>query len=333
MKFYNMGAMDGNTVSRMEEWINPKTGTKTFRTRPFRTFCPKLFCQRDEFEDNAVKSRSLDIRLVGKSMQELKAAGVNLEMGSGYWAGWRRIMPKLMRLRMQMMEHKKIDQDLELADVLVSARLNQVTFPIRMLAAKSGDVKLLGQIRDVLREQYREETAKKSTETEARVVEALWKMYILSDLRARMVIKDDGEIHVKIGDVTAITNNIIEEMKAEGADLRNAKPAEEEGQGKKKKSYEIGSQRVGKIMREIIQLKQLEQRANTGFYVVWDDMKLEIAGRKYGVIPATDLIMKAREEMAKLRAKVDLNRVPMQMMIEIEDDGPEYPLDWQNSYQ
>jgi hypothetical protein len=331
MKFYNMGAMDGNTVSRMEEWINPKTGTKTFRTRPFRTFCPKLFCQREEFDDLAVKSRSLDIRVVGKSSLELKKTGIPLEMNGNYWSGWRRIMPKLMRLRMQYAEFGKIDQDMDLIDIEISARLNQVTMPIRLLAQKSGDAKLLSQITDVLREQYREETAEKSQETEARVVEALWKMYTYPDLRQRMVIKDDGEIRVKIGDVTAITNNIIEEMKAEGAELRNAKPEGEESHGNKKKTYEIGTQRVGKILHNVIQLKKLAQRTNTGFYVVWDDVKMEVAGKKYGVLPEVEVIEKAREEMAKLRGKVDLTRAPLQMAIEMPEE-PEFDPEWHNVY-
>lgn len=319
IKFYNMGAMDGNYVNRSEEWINPRTGIKTFRVRSFPTFCPKIFCQRAESED-AVGSRSLDIRLVGKSSEELKAAGIELEMGSRYWAGWKRIVPKLLRLRMQMMEPAKIDMDMELVDVLISPRFNQVTMPIKMLAKRAGDYKLLDTIRDMLRAKYAEETAEKSMETEARVVEALWKMYTYSDLRDRLVIRDDGEILVKIGDVTAIANNIIEEMKQEGQDLRNKKA---DGDGKSKgKDYEIGTQRVGRIMKNIIQLKKLEQRTNKGFFCIWDDVKMEIAGKKFGVLPEEKTIKAAREEMAKLRAKVNLKREPLQMDL-VDGAGPD----------
>lgn len=328
VKFFNFGAMDGNYVNRSEEWINPRTGAKTFRTRGFPCFCPKLFAMRGEFQDDAVGSRSLDIRLIGKSMQELLDAGINLEMGSVYWAGWRKLVPKLLRLRMQMMEREKIDMDNALADVLISARFNQVTMPIKILAKRAGDEALLMKIREVLREKYAEETAEKSMHTEARVVEALWKMYIYPDLRERLVVRDDGEILVKIGEVTAITNNIIMEMQQEGADLRNEKP-EGEQTSNKKKTFEVGTQRVGRIMREIIQLKRLEQRTNQGFFVVWDDVKMEIAGKKYGVMPDEDKIMAARIAMAARRAKVDLERKPLQMKIEIQDDGiPEEPPDW-----
>ena len=311
IKFYNMGAMDGNYVNRTEEWINPRTGVKTFRVRSFPTYCPKLFSQRHESED-AVGSRSLDIRLIGKSMHELKASGIELETGSRYWAGWRRLVPKLLRLRMQLRERDKIDMDMDLADILVSPRFNQVTMAIKMLAQRAGEFELIKKIEEMLREKYREETAEKSMETEARVVEALWKMYIYPDLRARLVIKDDGEILVKIGDVTAIANNIIEEMKEEGQDLRNKK-SDEDGHQAKKKTFEVGTQRVGRIMRDIIQLKRLEQRTNKGFFCVWDDVKMEIAGQKFGVLPDEEKIMGARQALAAMRAKVDTNRKPLQM--------------------
>ncbi|HAE59339.1 MAG TPA: hypothetical protein DCG54_07495 [Anaerolineae bacterium] len=327
VKFFNMGAMDGNYVNRTEEWINPRTGVKAFRTRAFACFCPKIFSMRGEFQDDAVASRSLDIRLIGKSSQELVDAGIELEMGSKYWAGWRRLMPKLLRLRMQMMESQKIDMDMSLIDTFISPRYNQVTMPAKIMAKKSGNERLVSQIRDMLREKYLEETAEKSMETEARIVEALWKMYIYADMRARLVINDSGEILVKIGDVTAIANNIIEEMKQEGQDLRNNKDDPEK---KGKKTYEVGTQRVGRIMKEIIQLRKLPQRTNKGFFCIWDDIKMEIAGKKYGVLPDEETIKKAREEMAKLRAKVDLKRAPLQMTIddtpaEEPEDEKQYP--------
>ena len=193
--------------------------------------------------------------------------------------------------------------------------------PIKMLAHKAGDVKLLDQIREIMRQKYQEETVEKSMLTEARVVEALWKMYTYPDLRQRLVVNDHGEILVKIGDVTAITNNIIEEMKQEGQDLRNHK---DDDDGKKgKKSFEVGAQRVGRIMKEIIQLKKMEQRSNKGFFCIWDDIKMEIAGKKFGVLPDETMIADAREAMAKARAKVDLQREPLQMVM----DAPEEPPD------
>lgn len=324
VKFFNFGAMDGNYVNRSEEWINPKTGSKTFRTRGFSCFGPKLFAMRGDFEDDAVGSRSLDIRLIGKSMQELKSAGVELEMGSRYWAGWKRIVPKLLRLRMQMRTMQKIDFDMELADVLISARFNQVTMPIKMLAKMAGEDQLVQQIHEMLRQKYEEETAEKSMMIEARVVEALWKMYLYPDLRARLVIKESGEIRVKIGDVTAIANNIIMEMNQEGSELRNHK--DDEGD-KKKKNYEVGAQRVGRIMKEVIQLKKTA-RTGDGIFCIWDDVKMEIAGKKYGVLPDEEKIKAARLEMAKLCAKFNPTRQPLQMVIEAPNEDEEPSLGW-----
>jgi len=136
-----------------------------------------------------------------------------------------------------------------------------------------------------------------------------------------MVIGEGGEIRVKIGDVTAIVNNIIEEMKAEGADLRTAKP-DSEGNEKKKASYEVGAQKVGKIMRDMIQLKATAQRSNKGYYVIWDDVKMEIAGKKYGVLPETKEIEAARQAIAALRGKVE-QRAPLQMSLDAGDEKVE----------
>jgi hypothetical protein len=226
-----------------------------------------------------------------------------------------------------MAEPEKIDLGLKLVDVNVDARYNQVTLPIKILAERAGDKVLLKNLETMLREKYAEEVSENSMDTEARVVEALWKMYTYPDLRERLVVRDDGEILIKVGEVTAIANNIIEEMQQEGADLKNAKS--DDSDKNKKKTFEIGHQRVGRIMKNIIQLKRLAQRTNQGFFVIWDDLKMEIAGRKYGVLPDDDKIKAAREAMAARRAKVDLDRKPLQMKIEIHDDGgPEEPPDW-----
>jgi hypothetical protein len=142
-------------------------------------------------------------------------------------------------------------------------------------------------------------------------------------LRSKLVIKENGEVWVRIGEVTVLANNIIREMNEEGQELRIHK--DDEGE-KKKKGYEVGAQRVGRIMKEIIQLKKMPRR-NDGVFCIWDDVKLEIAGKKYGVLPDEQKIKDARLAMVKLNARVDVKREPLQMAIE-EPVSAESEHDW-----
>src|SRR3990172_10645399 len=99
-------------------------------------------------------------------------------------------------------------------------------------------------------------------------------MYIYPDLRQRMDSRRDGTIFIKIGDVTAIANNIVDEMNAEWADLRVMKDdGSEEGGGKKKaKKFDLSGQRVGRIIRDKFQVF-VPPTTGKGFVVEWDEQK------------------------------------------------------------
>jgi hypothetical protein len=205
----------------------------------------------------------------------------------------------------------------DLVDVEIPARFNQVTMPMKSLALNvdgSRDEDFLNQITMLLRSHYQDIVGENSTTWEARVAEAIWKMYIYSDLRARMVIKDDGEIYIKVGDVTALANNIADEMNEEGADLRIKKEeGGEDGTPKKaKKNFDLSAQRVGRIIRDKFQL-YTPPRTGKGIYFLWDEAKMVAIGKKYGALPVMEKIEKAQQEMAALRAK---KAIPLPLIIE-----------------
>lgn len=315
VKFINLGAMRGNPILRSEEYTH-EDGSKRYRSMPFETYCPKIFAQREDYEDDAVASRSLTMKLMGKQMQELLDANIPLEMNSSYWKQWDEITSMLLRWRLEKWQPEIREMDTRLMDPMVSPRMNQVTAAVKALAAEDNDQIFLDQVRDVLRGLYQDEITKRSNLIEARIVEGLWKMYIYPDLQKRLEIRSDGRIAIKIGDITAIANNIVEEMNAEGADLRNTK--DDGTDTKKKKGYEVSSHRVGKFVRETL-LLETPPRTGKGYYCIWDDVKLEIAGQKYGVLPELEKIKAAREALASMNARVD-TREPLQMALETDDD-------------
>jgi hypothetical protein len=320
VKFVNLGAMRGNYIYRMEEYIKPD-GTKGWRPSPFETYCPKMFAMRGDFMDNAVASRSISIKLTAAEPSALMDKGIELQMSEKTMKELRYLRNLCLVWRMYEFSFQERKLSWDLVDFEIPARFNQVTIPMKSLAMNldgSRDEKFLAQVTNLLREHYQEIVGDNSTTWEARVAEAAWKMYIYPDLRARCDIHSNGSIFMKIGDVTAIANNIADEMNEQGADLRvKTEVTSEEGQGKnKKKSYELGAQKVGKIIRDTFQLHTPPRRGN-GVYFEWDDEKMMSIGKKYGALPPMEKIEKARQELAALRAKV---AKPLQIGLEGADD-------------
>jgi len=75
------------------------------------------------------------------------------------------------------------------------------------------------------------------------------------------------------------------------------------GSKKGKKVYELGAQKVGKIIRDTFQMHTPPRRGN-GVYFEWDDEKMLSIGKKYAALPTPEQIEKARQELALLRVKV-----------------------------
>lgn len=307
VKFVNLGAMRGNFIYRMEEYLKPD-GSKGWRATPFETYCPKMFAMRGDFMDNAVASRSISLKLTEASTQTLMDANIDLELSDEALRALRHIRNLCLtwRLHEYSLQERKLGWDL--VDPEIPARFNQVTMPMKSLAKNvdgTKDERFLDQITALLREHYQDIIGDNSTTWEARVAEAIWKIFVYPDLRQRMDIRSDGSIFIKIGDVTAIANNIVDEMNEEGADLRMSKDdGTEEGGGKKKsKKFDLSSQRVGRIIRDKFQL-YVPPRTGKGFYFEWDEKKLTAIGKKYGALPESDLIEKANQALAAQRAKI-----------------------------
>lgn len=320
VKFVNLGAMDGNYIYRMEEYIKPD-GSKGWRPTPFSTYCPKMFAMRGDFMDNAVASRSISLKLTAAEMQEMMDKEIGLELSDDARRQLRHI--RNLCLTWRLYEYSLVERKMswDLIDPEIPARFNQVTVPMKSLALNldgTKDEKFLNQITMLLREHYQEIVGDNSTTLEARVAEAVWKIYVYPDLRARCDIRSNGAIYMKMGDVTSIVNNIIDEMNEQGADLRVKKDdADEDGDSKfKKKKFEIGAQKVGNIIRNVFQLHTPPRRGN-GVYFEWDDTKMMAIGKKYGALPESELIEKARQELAAQRAKLVK---PNQIQLEVGDD-------------
>lgn len=320
VKFVNLGAMRGNFIFRNEEYVMAD-GTKIWRPTPFDTYCPKMFAMRGDFLDNAVTSRAISLKLTAAETSELRDAnngeGIPLRLMEKEHAKLRYIRNLCLTWRLFEFSLKERELGWDLVDVEIPARFNQVTVPMKSLAVNldgSRDEVFLNQITVLLREHYQDVIGDNATTWEARTVEAMWKLYTYSDLWERLVIKNSGEILMKVGDITALANNIADEMNEEGADLRISKVEFEtiktaDGEEKtvekkrKKKEYEKSAQSIGKILREKFQLV-IPPRTGKGFMVEWDEMKMEALGRKYGALPETEMIEKARQGLAGLRAKV-----------------------------
>lgn len=319
VKFVNLGAMRGNFIYRNEEFIGGD-GLKGWRPTPFETYCPKIFAMRGDFMDNAVASRAISIKLTAAETSMLKEKNIGLRMSHKTLKELEYI--RNLCLTWRLFEYSLTERQLgwDLVDVEIPARFNQVTIPMKSLALNldgSSDEKFLAQITLLLREHYQEMVGDNSTTWEARVAEAAWKMYCYTDLHPRLDIRADGSIFMKIGDVTALANNIADEMNEQGADLRIKKEeASEEGGSsphKGKKSYELGAQKVGKIIRDTFQLHTPPRKGN-GVYFEWDEAKMYAIGKKYGALPSDEQIAKARQALAAIRAKL---KKPDQMVLEV----------------
>lgn len=309
VKFVNLGAMRGNFIYRMEEYVK-HDGSKGWRPTPFETYCPKAFAMRGDFMDNAVASRSISIKLTSAETTELRDAngglGIPLDLTDATRAVLRNV--RNLCLTWRLFEYSLSERPLswDLVDVEIPARFNQVTIPMKSLATNldgTRDEDFLKQVTLLLREHYQEIVGDNSTTWEARVAEACWKMYIYPDLRSRLEVRADGTILMKIGDVTAIANNIADEMNEEGADLRIKRDEGDEGDKKKyKKNFELGAQKVGKIIRDVFQL-HTPPRKGKGVFFEFDEMKMIAIGKKYAALPAEDKIEAARQAFAVLRSK------------------------------
>lgn len=286
VKFLNLGAMRGNPIWRLEETFAPD-GSRSFEPATFQTFCPKLIAMRKDFRDDAVGSRCLTIKLMPREPIELRARGIKLYMDDEFRRKATILRNLLLRWRLHVWQ-PEIEVGEEFMDLEISSRLNQVTMPLKALARD--DPELRDEIERFLRRYNEEMVLSRSMTIAARVVEAMWQIYIFPDLRALYLkAQADGNAEfMMIGDITRIANEIIDEMNA------TSEEKEEEGEEEKRRFRKeaLTARGVGSIIRNELQLLVGQRRGN-GYPVFWDEVKMEGLAKRFGV------------NVEELRAKVN----------------------------
>jgi hypothetical protein len=273
IKFMNQGAMKNNPIQRLTEVITENG--KQYEVENYQTYCPKLIAQRRDFKDDAVGSRCITIKLMPKEPIELKRKGIKLQINQEFRERALAIRNLLLRWRLENWT-AEIELEDDLMDLEISSRLNQVTMPLKALARD--DPELQDEITKFLRDYNQDQTLTRSMTIAARVVEAMWKIIKSPSLREKYVINlaDGAGDAMLIGDVAFVANQIMDEM--------NAVEGEEETEEtkKKKKKESLKARYVGSIVRNELQL-QVGARRGKGFPVFWDQVKMEILGKRYGV--------------------------------------------------
>lgn len=271
IKFLNLGAMKGNFISRTVEALD-RNGNRTFDVQPFNTYCPKLIAMRKEFKDDAVSTRSLTMQLIPREPLELKQAGVRLSMNNEMRQNAREIRNMALRWRLMHWE-KEIEILEDDIDLEISSRLNQVATPILKLA--EGDAGLKDDIRSLLRSYNSDIILTRSMTVLAKVVEAIWTIWITED--KDHIFKDkDEEIYTHPGDVAKIANDLM--------DRENALDDEEDDQQTPNRKRGLTSPGVGRYMKNDLGLIPGGRR-NTGiaYYFKENENRLLGLAKRYGV--------------------------------------------------
>lgn len=297
VKFYNLGAMRNNPIWRTVE-VTGANGQRDWEAVSFQTFCPKLIAMRKDFRDDAIGSRSLTFKLQPREVAELKAAGIPLSITAAMRQRAQALRNLLVRWRLKNWQ-PDIEIDSEIYDLSISARLNQVAGPLLAIAAE--DPAQQEEIRRNLREYYQETILSQSMTLTARVIEALWKIYRYPDLHQRMVrVEANGDEMIKIGDVTEITNQIMNEM-------NNEESEEDDDKKRGGNRRDLKPHRVGRILREELQM-QVSNRTRDGFFVYWNEPRLVGLSTRYGVDP-DEVSPKAEPQQSKKAAEPEQGRL------------------------
>ena len=271
IKFLNLGAMKGNFISRTVESLD-RNGNRTFDVQPFNTYCPKLIAMRKEFKDDAVSTRSLTMQLIPREPLELKQAGVRLMMNNEMRTNAREIRNMLLRWRLTHWREEIEIQDEDI-DLEISSRLNQVTTPILKLA--EGDADLKADIRTLLRSYNEDIILTRSMTVLAKVVEAIWTLWITED--PDHIYKDsDDQIYTHPGDVAKISNELM--------DRENTQDDEEEENQSPGRKKGLTSQGTGRYMKNDLGLMP-GGRKSKGIAYFFEPNKIRLEGlaKRYGV--------------------------------------------------
>ena len=297
IKFLNFGAMRGHPIWRTEEVIG-ENGTRDYKSKMYRTYCPKLIGQRRDFRDDAVGNRAITFKIQERGMRELMAKKIPLHVTEEIHQRAQAIRNLLVRWRLETWK-PEIEINMDYYELDISARLNQVTGALMMVA--EGDDNLREEMKSFMREYYLELTQNKSMTIIARIIEAIWKIWKFPDLHKQMVVEEENGNHkILVGHVTKIANEIIDTMNSTDDDDH----ASEETP--KFKKDELSPHKIGRIIRDEMQL-QVSRRTNKGFYVYFDETRMKEISISYGIDPAEfgPQAEKPREKQMKLEEETD----------------------------
>ena len=274
VKFLTQGAMEDGPIYRTEKVI--VDGKEEFQETMFQTFCPKLVAMQGDFFDKAVGSRCITFPVQPRETYELKDAGIPLERTKQMKVEAQTIRNLLLRWRLENWQPQR-DINPEFYNLNITARLNQVTVAILMIA--ENDEALRKDINKFMNEYHLYLIQDKAMSVEARIIEAMWKIYKYPDLHLVMVERNpDGREQIKIGNIKNIANQIMKEMNMDDDDKE-----EDDSKLKKKKKDAISAQMVGHRLREKLQF-EITNRSSKGFYVIWDEKRMLAISRRYGVV-------------------------------------------------
>ena len=275
IKFLTQGAMEDGPIYRTEKVVID--GKEEFQETMFQTFCPKLIGMQGDFFDKAVGTRCITFQVEPRETYELRDAGIPLERTKAMKAEALAIRNLLLHWRLvNWQPQREINPDFYNENI--SARLNQVTVAIQMIA--ENDVDLRKEINHFMNEYYLYLQQDKAMSVEARIIEALWTIYKFPDTHQQMVITGtDGTEQIKVGNVKNIANTIMKFMNMDEGDEE-----EDDSKSKRKKKDAISAQMVGRRLRDKLHMP-ITNRTSEGFYVIWDEKRLVKLSRSYGVNP------------------------------------------------
>lgn len=273
IKFLNQGAFKGRPILRTKEITLPDGG-KSWAAEAFDVFVPKMIGARKKFVDDAVDTRSLTQHLVARETIELIQAGIPLTVTPEMEAQAQALRNLLIRYRL---ENWKPDIPIlpEWYDLTISARLNQVAGPI--LAMARDDEPQQQAIKKLLRDYYQDTILTRSMTKQARVIEALWILWLDPDLRKLHWSADnEGAWMIKNTIVAQRTNAIMDEMNA--VDEENDNPPTTATKPRK----DISPHTIANIIRNDLLLK-MSDRKRDGHYVYLNLTRMLGLALKYGV--------------------------------------------------
>jgi hypothetical protein len=259
-------------------------GTHTFRPTTTFVFGPTLLTMYGAFKDPATESRCLSFDLYKRNVQDLLNHNPPIEPGV--------IPPEqeeealiltndLLRFRMETwLPRIEIDSKVRLTDARVSARMNQIMRPLKVLAYLQGDKELMADLNMVAQINFEEEIKKSQSSFEALI------------FRAVVAVDEDEEFkhYVQFGklpkhpkvryalakDIAMVANTM--------ADAENYSDP-----SKKKKDEAITAQTVTGMCRDLFRLPVERAGSKGGGNAVVLDKEIIDAGKfRFGMVDLDD---------------------------------------------